>query len=115
MKKQEAEDEDLSPESEFKKPKDWRERKAQRQKYWSQSQGFRFGRKLGEWGEEPPARPLSGHTGSKDGDEDVEMQEAIRRSLMDTPGALEGIGAQLILSTPVLKSAISVGALPCQF
>ena len=86
-KEQEAKNEDASPESDFKKPKDWRERKAQRQKYWSVSSGFRFGRKLGEWGEEPPARPLSGHTGSKDGDEDMEMQEAIRRSLMETSGA----------------------------
>ena len=87
MKEQEAENEEVSPDSDFKKPKDWKERKAQRQKYWSVSQGFRFGRKLGEWGEEPPARPPSGNIGSKDGDEDMEMQEAIRRSLMETSGA----------------------------
>lgn len=87
-KEEEPENEDTSPDSDLRKPKDWRERKAQRQKYWSVSQGFRFGRKLGEWGEDPPSRPLSGHTGSKDGDEDAEMQEAIRRSLMETSGAL---------------------------
>lgn len=78
----------MSPESDLKKPKDWRERKAQRQKYWSLSQGFRFGRKLAEWGEEPPARPLSGQPSSREGDEDVEMQEAIRRSLKEAPGAM---------------------------
>ena len=85
-KQQVAKDDEFSPDSKFKKPKDWKERKAQRQKYWSVSQGFRFGRKLEEWGEDPPARPTSGRTGSKDGDEDAEMQEAIRRSLTDAPG-----------------------------
>ena len=32
------------------RPADWRERMRQRQKYWSLSQGFRFGRKLADWG-----------------------------------------------------------------
>lgn len=82
--KAEAEDAEHSPDSEFKKPKDWRERKAQRQKYWSVSQGFKFGRKLAEWGEEPPARPS--RTGNEDGEEDGEVQEAIRLSLMDAKG-----------------------------
>ena len=70
-----------------KKPQDWRERKAQRQKYWSVSQGFRFGRKLAEWGEEAPARPRSTHIASHDGEEDADVQEAIRRSLMNSQGA----------------------------
>ncbi len=74
-----------------KRPADWRERKAQRQKYWSLSQGFRFGRKLADWG------GLDGDTGEEgdggsvpgvDDTEDAQMQEAIRRSILDAPGRL---------------------------
>lgn len=86
-KRQEPDDAEVSPDSEFKKPRDWRERKAQRQKYWSVSQGFRFGRKLGEWGEEPTSRGAAGRRESADGDEDAQMQEAIRRSLVVATGA----------------------------
>ena len=86
-KRQEPDDAEVSPDSDFKKPRDWRERKAQRQKYWSVSQGFRFGRKLGEWGEEPTSRGAAGRRESADGDEDAQMQEAIRRSLVVATGA----------------------------
>ena len=76
-----------------KRPADWRERKAQRQKYWSLSQGFRFGRKLADWGglddnvdgDEDAGRdaaPAAADTGT----EDAQMQEAIRRSLLDASG-----------------------------
>lgn len=68
-----------------KRPKDWRERKAQRQKYWSLSQGFRFGRKLGDWGG-PDPRPQP--PPSERDAEDADMQEAIRRSLLETRGEL---------------------------
>lgn len=80
--------------SESKKPQDWRERKAQRQKYWSVSQGFRFGRKLAEWGEDAPARPRSAHVAGHDGEEDADVQEAIRQSLMSSQGALSPCDAK---------------------
>ena len=57
----------------------------QRQKYWSLSHGFQFGRKLGDWGEDkrrsrpPPAGEAEA--------EDAELQEAIRRSLAPARGA----------------------------
>ena len=86
-KRQEPDDAEVSLDGEFKKPKDWRERKAQRQRHWSVSQGFRFGRKLGEWGEEPASRGAAGGREGADGDEDAQMQEAIRRSLVDATGA----------------------------
>ena len=87
--KHRAQSEDAEQEqgSGSKKPQDWRERKAQRQKYWSVSQGFRFGRKLAEWGEDAPARPRSAHVAGLDGEEDADVQEAIRQSLMSSQGA----------------------------
>lgn len=85
-----------------KRPADWRERKAQRQKYWSMSQGFRFGRKLGDWG-----RGDEGDSGDEraaaDGDtEDAQMQEAIRRSLLDAAG---DICSQLLSAWSLLGRA----------
>ena len=82
-----SEDAEQELDSGSKKPQDWRERKAQRQKYWSVSQGFRFGRKLAEWGEDAPARPRSAHVASHDDEEDADVQEAIRQSLMRSQGA----------------------------
>ena len=67
--------------SESKKPQDWRERKAQRQKYWSVSQGFRFGRKLAEWGEDAPARPRLAHVAGNDGVEDADVSDQHQRQL----------------------------------
>ncbi|KAK9830500.1 hypothetical protein WJX72_012105 [[Myrmecia] bisecta] len=56
----------------------WRERAAQRQKYWSLSHGFQFGRKLADWGKpDASAKMTSAEL------EDAEMQEAIQRSLAD--------------------------------
>ena len=72
-----------------KRPKDWRERKAQRQKYWSLSQGFRFGRKLADWGgfeEGDPRAQLPPLPQTERDSEDADMQEAIRRSLIDAQG-----------------------------
>ena len=78
------------------RPADWRERMRQRQKYWSLSQGFRFGRKLADWGREGDddgfegGEAGAGVAGSQvppgaEG-EDAHLQEAIRRSLMDATG-----------------------------
>ena len=47
------------PGSASKGAKNWRERAANRQKYWSRMTGFQFGRKLGDWGkdEDPNTKP----------------------------------------------------------
>lgn len=79
------------------RPADWRERKAQRQKYWSLSQGFRFGRKLADWGgldddgdgeNDGDGRNIgaAAAAAADAGTEDAQMQEAIRRSLLDATG-----------------------------
>ena len=74
-------------ESVSKRPADWRERKAQRQKYWSLSQGFRFGRKLADWGGLDDGEDGENENAAADPEtEDALVQEAIRRSLLDAAG-----------------------------
>ena len=78
------------------RPADWRERMRQRQKYWSLSQGFRFGRKLADWGREGDDDVQEGGEAGAGGagsqappgaeGEDAHLQEAIRRSLVDAAG-----------------------------
>lgn len=71
----------------------WRERAARRQKYWSLSHGFQMGRKLAQWGENegeepqprgqsPPIDSAAGGGAVKE-DEDFQLQEAIRLSLIN--------------------------------
>ncbi len=58
----------------------------QRQKFWSLSHGFQFGRKLGDWGQEDrKAKAPQTEAGEA---ENAELQEAIRRSLQPAGGAL---------------------------
>ncbi|KAK9904154.1 hypothetical protein WJX75_005482 [Coccomyxa subellipsoidea] len=89
---------EAGPVSGNQRPADWRERKAQRQKYWSLSQGFRFGRKLADWGgldddgdgeNDGDGRNIgaAAAAAADAGTEDAQMQEAIRRSLLDATGA----------------------------
>lgn len=63
----------------------WRERMKQRQKFWSLSHGFQFGRKLGDWGQ-GERRGKAPRTAEGEA-EDAELQEAIRRSLRPMGGA----------------------------
>jgi hypothetical protein len=88
---------EAGPVSGNQRPADWRERKAQRQKYWSLSQGFRFGRKLADWGgldddgdgeNDGDGRNIgaAAAAAADAGTEDAQMQEAIRRSLLDATG-----------------------------
>eukprot|EP00803_Ostreobium_quekettii_P004915 evm.model.scf_615.3 EVM.evm.TU.scf_615.3 scf_615:20234-34220(+) len=73
-------------------PSSWRERAAQRQKYWSLSHGFRFGRKLAQWGQHDAGEGDGvDQDQSDDGiqphnleEEDEQLQEAIRQSLQET-------------------------------
>eukprot|EP00887_Chlorella_sp_A99_P002071 scaffold21.g2071.t1 len=89
----------------------WRERAAQRQKYWSLSHGFKGGRKLAAWGQAEdgeaagPARndaSVAGRLlphgsspvkatppGAAEEDEDAQLQEAIRLSLLEGPEQAE--------------------------
>lgn len=67
-----------------KKPSDWRERMKQRQKFWSHSMGFKFGRKLADWGDEPEKEGKA-QAGLS---EDAEIQKAIALSLQDFQGIL---------------------------
>ena len=65
-----------------KKPSNWRERMMQRQKFWSQSTGFKLGRKLADWGKEEPASLAGGEEGALDlTPEEAELQQAIQLSL----------------------------------
>ena len=57
----------------------------QRQKFWSLSHGFQFGRKLGDWGQEE--RKGKAPRAAEAEAEDAELQEAIRRSLRPAGGA----------------------------
>lgn len=90
---EDVEEEKLTPQSQ-QQTQHWRERAAQRQKYWSLSHGFQMGRKLGEWGDseekKPPPKPVS----IAEEDEDAQLQEAIRRSLFnkETEGILKMTG-----------------------
>ena len=70
-----------------KKPSDWRERMKQRQKFWSHSTGFKFGRKLADWGKDAPHDRGSGEA-SQSGmtPEEEEIQRAIALSLEDIGG-----------------------------
>ncbi|KAK9861414.1 hypothetical protein WJX84_011927 [Apatococcus fuscideae] len=63
------------------KPLHWRERAAQRQKYWSLSHGFQFGRKLGDWGKDDQNEDVAAVAEAAEA-EDEELQEAIRQSLI---------------------------------
>ena len=96
------------------RPADWRERKAQRQKYWSLSQGFRFGRKLADWGgldddgdgeNDGDGRNIgaAAAAAADAGTEDAQMQEAIRRSLLDATG--DGCDRCSPLDLPCLDSS----------
>ncbi|KAK9826114.1 hypothetical protein WJX81_004563 [Elliptochloris bilobata] len=67
------------PAAEAKRGPAWRERMKQRQKFWSLSHGFQFGRKLGDWGQED--RKGKAPRAEEAEAEDAELQEAIRRSL----------------------------------
>lgn len=81
-----------------KKPSDWRERMKQRQKFWSHSTGFKFGRKLADWG-----RDGGGDGGGGDGKdsvspEDKEVQRAIALSLQDIQGMYRLLGKPSAIS-----------------
>ena len=69
-----------------KKPSHWRERMQQRQKFWSHSTGFKFGRKLADWGKDGSQE--HGEESAKLGTtpEDEEVQRAIALSLEDLGG-----------------------------
>eukprot|EP00884_Botryococcus_braunii_P002641 jgi/Botrbrau1/12378/Bobra.0084s0003.2 len=62
----------------------WKERMKQRQKYWSLSHGFKFGRKLADWSksdDQEEMRVVREAAGLEE--EEADLQEAIRRSLHD--------------------------------
>ncbi|KAK9819017.1 hypothetical protein WJX74_004467 [Apatococcus lobatus] len=67
------------------KPLHWRERARQRQKYWSLSHGFQFGRKLGDWGKDDENEDVAAIVHAAEA-EDEELQEAIRQSLVEPGG-----------------------------
>ena len=70
-----------------KRPRDWRERMAQRQKFWSMSHGFQFGRKLADWGKgdsRDEVKPSEAAEGV--GPEEAELQRAIELSLREAAG-----------------------------
>ena len=61
----------------------------QRQKFWSHSTGFKFGRKLADWGQDGSGK--HGPDDSADADispEDKQIQRAIALSLEDLGGVL---------------------------
>ncbi len=69
-----------------KKPSDWRERMKQRQKFWSHSNGFRMGRKLGDWGKDGGRKSGSQPEAGEEAPmslEDAEVQKAIALSLRE--------------------------------
>lgn len=70
-----------------KKPSDWRERMKQRQKFWSHSTGFKFGRKLADWGKDNAKEGSNEEGGDSLSPEDKEIQRAIALSLQDIDGA----------------------------
>jgi hypothetical protein len=72
-----------------KQPSDWRERMKQRQKFWSHSTGFKFGRKLADWGKDGFQKPGSqAEAGGKEPTtaEEAEFQKAIALSLQESGG-----------------------------
>ena len=78
-KRQQAGDIDVT-----KKPSNWRERMMQRQKFWSQSTGFKLGRKLADWGKDEPASQAAGEAAALElTSEEAELQQAIQLSLRD--------------------------------
>ena len=70
-------------------PEHWRDRMHARQKYWSLSHGFQFGRKLADWGkgnahqQDQETADRASAAAAGDYEEDQEVQEAIRRSLCE--------------------------------
>ena len=80
--------------SDFKKPDHWRERMAQRQKFWSHATGFKMGRKLADWGRDKKGTASGSMPESEDVvdlDEDDQIKQAIALSLaqdQDSEGAL---------------------------
>lgn len=69
--------------------KHWRQRAADRQKFWSLSHGFKLGRSLAKWGEHDDDHDDTDHDGDDKleprdpQEEDEQLQEAIRQSLGD--------------------------------
>lgn len=102
----------------------WRERAARRQKYWSLSHGFQMGRKLAQWGENEGEYPQQkGQSPPKDSsagggvneDEDSQLQEAIRRSLINDAPALGKNHAheeQLARATALIPGSIVTAEVP---
>lgn len=82
-------------------PKDWRERKAQRQQHWSRLHGFKFGRKIGDWSKQDEedaaaeaAAAASAHGGDFNEEDDAEFQAALLQSLGQGSGEI-GRSAEL--------------------
>ena len=72
-----------------KKPENWRERMRQRQKFWSHSTGFKFGRKLADWGKDEgkgQPRPSAEAEIKRGKSEDEDIQRAIALSLGEYEG-----------------------------
>eukprot|EP00873_Tetraselmis_striata_P028365 jgi/Tetstr1/448629/TSEL_035874.t1 len=78
------------------RPAHWRERAQQRQRFWSRAQGFKFGRKLGDWRQGDGEAEEGGEEDGGAG-EDGQLQLAIQASLEDAqrgegaPGDSDGI------------------------
>lgn len=99
--------------SDLKKPAHWRERMAQRQKFWSHATGFKMGRKLADWGKEkdhPSEGSLPNTHSAIHLDEQDQIQQAIALSLVD-PGPQEGSDGmpeqRRAVSDPLLAGAPS--------
>ena len=88
----EAVDEDLPAfdgkrKAENEAPLHWRQRASQRQKFWSRTHGFQFGRKLGDWSEQNKDSPEDVKGGPSGREiEDYELAKAIELSQRDVEG-----------------------------
>ncbi|UPQ98789.1 XPG/Rad2 endonuclease [Chloropicon primus] len=68
-------------------PVHWRQRAAERQKFWSRTHGFQMGRKLGDWSEQDKKAKPQGPSGKDI--ENFELERAIEMSLKDSKGPRE--------------------------
>lgn len=71
-------------------PQHWRQRAAQRQKYWSVSHGFQMGRKLAAWGEDEPGEGAGLQAGGQAGaaaDDEGGTTPGVRKGLIGECGA----------------------------
>jgi len=83
-----------------KKPEHWRERMEQRQRFWSRTHGFQFGRKLGDWSEAEKRQPMQrqmphGSAIVIDGEEEYGVEELTAEEQEDDDALQHAIQASL--------------------